>query len=218
MPRRTLDQAPLKKALPPSSLRIFRQQSTVPLYMMSARLRGEIADDVGQVAPPEGQHALLLGDTHDAVHDALVLLVGRDLLARVLHLGGGGGRHRALPGAWAHRQDLEEILTSAVYSAADPRKQVRTVGKRTSTTTRTKDLPPSTAQGHGTPPTASQGPSTRLSPRTCAPQLCRPQGARAEAAPAGLPTRMRPLAPQCGRTDIPAGRPPRMRSLAAVPT
>uniref|UniRef100_A0A3Q1LTX1 ADP/ATP translocase n=1 Tax=Bos taurus TaxID=9913 RepID=A0A3Q1LTX1_BOVIN len=53
------------------------------------RLRGEIADDVGQVAPPEGQHALLLGDTHDAVHDALVLLVGRDLLACVLHLGGG---------------------------------------------------------------------------------------------------------------------------------
>lgn len=50
-------------------------------------LRGEVADDVGQVAPPEGQHALLLGDTHNAVHDALVLLVGRDSLARVLHLG-----------------------------------------------------------------------------------------------------------------------------------
>lgn len=36
MPRSTLDHAPLKKALPPSSFKIFRQQSTVPLYMMSA--------------------------------------------------------------------------------------------------------------------------------------------------------------------------------------
>lgn len=36
IPLRTLDHAPLKKALPPSSLKIFRQQSTVPLYMMSA--------------------------------------------------------------------------------------------------------------------------------------------------------------------------------------
>lgn len=36
IPLRTLDHAPLKKALPPSSLKIFRQQSIVPLYMMSA--------------------------------------------------------------------------------------------------------------------------------------------------------------------------------------
>lgn len=36
MPLSTLDQAPLKKALGPSSLRIFAQQSIVPLYMMSA--------------------------------------------------------------------------------------------------------------------------------------------------------------------------------------
>lgn len=36
MPRSTLDQAPLKKALAPSSLAIFLQQSKVPVYMMSA--------------------------------------------------------------------------------------------------------------------------------------------------------------------------------------
>lgn len=38
-------------------------------------LRGKVADDFGQVAPPEGRHTLLLGDAHDAVHDAFVLLV-----------------------------------------------------------------------------------------------------------------------------------------------
>lgn len=36
MPLSTLDQAPLKKALVPSSRAIFLQQSRVPLYMMSA--------------------------------------------------------------------------------------------------------------------------------------------------------------------------------------
>lgn len=36
MPLSTLDQAPLKKALVPSSRAIFRQQSRVPVYMMSA--------------------------------------------------------------------------------------------------------------------------------------------------------------------------------------
>lgn len=36
MPLITLDQAPLKKAFPPSSFIIFLQQSIVPLYMMSA--------------------------------------------------------------------------------------------------------------------------------------------------------------------------------------
>ena len=39
-----------------------------------------------QVVRPEEQHALLLGDAHDAVHDALVLLVGYNLLAGVLQL------------------------------------------------------------------------------------------------------------------------------------
>lgn len=37
MPLSTLDQAPLKKALEPSSRAIFLQQSRVPLYMMSAK-------------------------------------------------------------------------------------------------------------------------------------------------------------------------------------
>lgn len=37
MPLSTLDQAPLKKALPPSSRAILRQQSMVPEYMMSAK-------------------------------------------------------------------------------------------------------------------------------------------------------------------------------------
>lgn len=36
MPLSTLDQAPLKKALAPSSRTIFLQQSRVPVYMMSA--------------------------------------------------------------------------------------------------------------------------------------------------------------------------------------
>ena len=49
-------------------------------------LGGEVSDDVGQVTPPEGQEALLLGDPPDAVHDALVLLVSRDLLAGMLDL------------------------------------------------------------------------------------------------------------------------------------
>lgn len=37
MPLSTLDQAPLKKALPPSSRAILRQQSMVPVYMISAK-------------------------------------------------------------------------------------------------------------------------------------------------------------------------------------
>lgn len=41
---------------------------------------------VGQVVPPEGRHALLLGDARDTIHDAPVLLVGRDLLTGMLHL------------------------------------------------------------------------------------------------------------------------------------
>lgn len=52
-------------------------------------LGGEVADDVGQVAPPEGDDALLLGDADDAVDDALVLLLRRDLFAGVLDLCGG---------------------------------------------------------------------------------------------------------------------------------
>lgn len=36
IPRSTFDHAPLKNALGPSSRAIFRQQSRVPVYMMSA--------------------------------------------------------------------------------------------------------------------------------------------------------------------------------------
>lgn len=43
MPLSTLDKAPLKKALPPSSRAIFLQQSMVPEYMMSAE--GETEED-----------------------------------------------------------------------------------------------------------------------------------------------------------------------------
>lgn len=50
------------------------------------RLRGEVPDDVGEVAAPEGQQALLARDAHERVHDTLVALVGGDLLADVLHL------------------------------------------------------------------------------------------------------------------------------------
>lgn len=61
MPLRTLDHAPLKKALPPSSLKIFRQQSTVPLYMMSAaretgELTGSFSRAGAQREPRETQH------------------------------------------------------------------------------------------------------------------------------------------------------------------
>ncbi|ELW70002.1 hypothetical protein TREES_T100019293 [Tupaia chinensis] len=49
-------------------------------------LRGEVANVVGQATPPEGQHALLLGDAHGAVHDAFIRLVGGDLLTEALHL------------------------------------------------------------------------------------------------------------------------------------
>ena len=48
----------------------------------------EIADNVGQVAAPEGRDALLRGNTGEAVHDARVALdlAGADLGVRVLRL------------------------------------------------------------------------------------------------------------------------------------
>ena len=48
------------------------------------RLGREVADDVGQVALPEGSNTLLLGDTRQDVHDASVL--GLDLLGLALVL------------------------------------------------------------------------------------------------------------------------------------
>jgi len=49
-------------------------------------LGGEVSDDVRQVASPERDEALFLGDTNDAVHDALVLVGSRDLFAGMLYL------------------------------------------------------------------------------------------------------------------------------------
>lgn len=51
-------------------------------------LGGEVPDHIGQVTPPEGEKALLLGDSHDAINDALVLFVCTDLFAGMLDLVG----------------------------------------------------------------------------------------------------------------------------------
>lgn len=49
-------------------------------------LGGEVSDDVGQVASPEREEALLLGNADNAVDDALVLLVSSNLFAGMLYL------------------------------------------------------------------------------------------------------------------------------------
>lgn len=49
-------------------------------------LGGEISDDIGKVTSPEGKESLLLGNTDNAVHDTLVLLVSCDLLTGMLDL------------------------------------------------------------------------------------------------------------------------------------
>lgn len=49
-------------------------------------LGGEIPDDIGKVTSPEGKHSLLLGDTDNTVHDALILLICGDLLTGMLDL------------------------------------------------------------------------------------------------------------------------------------
>ena len=48
------------------------------------RLGGEVPDDVDDVAPPEGQSALLLVHAAEAVHDAVVALVLGDRLLSIL--------------------------------------------------------------------------------------------------------------------------------------
>lgn len=55
MPLNTLDQAPLKKALAPSSFAIFLQQSSVPVYMISA-----VETEVGKSSPNSGEKRLFL--------------------------------------------------------------------------------------------------------------------------------------------------------------
>lgn len=49
-------------------------------------LGGEVTDDVGQVASPERDEALLLWDSDHTVNDPLVLHLGGDLFAGMLHL------------------------------------------------------------------------------------------------------------------------------------
>lgn len=67
--------APPSHPLPPEDLLVLILEGQIE------GLRGEEADDVGHVTPPEGQHALL-GDVHDVVPDALIQLVA----AICLHL------------------------------------------------------------------------------------------------------------------------------------
>lgn len=63
MPRNTLDHAPLKKALAPSSLAIFLQQSRVPVYMMSAAEtnsgEGSVILEESGLASERHQHTVL---------------------------------------------------------------------------------------------------------------------------------------------------------------
>lgn len=54
-------------------------------------LGGKVTDHVGQVTPPEGEKALLLGDSHHAINDPFVLLLSTDLFAGMLDLWGGAG-------------------------------------------------------------------------------------------------------------------------------
>lgn len=49
-------------------------------------LGGEVTDHVGQVASPEGNEALLLGDSYHTVNDSLVLCFYGDLFAGMLDL------------------------------------------------------------------------------------------------------------------------------------
>lgn len=49
-------------------------------------LGGEVADDVGGVAAPQGDGALVLDHATEAVKDALVLVLGLDLRGGGLHL------------------------------------------------------------------------------------------------------------------------------------
>lgn len=53
-------------------------------------LGGEVTDHVGQVTPPEGEEALLLGDSHHTINDPFVLLLSTDLFAGMLDLWAAG--------------------------------------------------------------------------------------------------------------------------------
>ncbi len=49
-------------------------------------LGGEVSDDICQVSSPERHEALLLGNTHHAVNNALVMHIRCNLFASMLHL------------------------------------------------------------------------------------------------------------------------------------
>lgn len=57
-------------------------------------LGGEVTDHVSQVASPEGEKALLLGDSHHTVNDSLVLCLCGDLFAGMLDLKTTGPKKR----------------------------------------------------------------------------------------------------------------------------
>ena len=44
------------------------------------RLRWEVADDVGEITAPQRPEALLFGHAYEAIDDALVSHLGRDML------------------------------------------------------------------------------------------------------------------------------------------
>lgn len=77
------------KVAPELCLLVHAAQEDLLVFVLEGEvegLGGEVADDVGQVAPPEGHEALLLGDPHHTVHDSLVLFVHGDLFAGMLDL------------------------------------------------------------------------------------------------------------------------------------
>lgn len=72
-------------------------------------LGGEVPDHIGQVTPPEGEKALLLRDSHDAINDTLVLFLCTDLFAGMLDLIGGGEgwvREDSKKGKTGEKKDL----------------------------------------------------------------------------------------------------------------
>ena len=49
-------------------------------------LCGEVADDIYNIATPEGEESLLLVNTGEAVNDTFIALVNRDALVGILDL------------------------------------------------------------------------------------------------------------------------------------
>ena len=88
-PRRAAGRQVPGEVAPELGVLVHAAQEDLLVFVLEGKvegLGGEVADDVGQVAAPEGEEALLFGDAYDAVHDALVLHVGADLLADMLDL------------------------------------------------------------------------------------------------------------------------------------